>query len=143
MKKILVAVDGSEESNKALARAKEIAEGLNSEVVLLRVQRLAEILHSNAEMEELKKSIERSPLRRDFEKKSMEILDKAEAALEIKKVKKIFKWGHPVEEILKVAEEEKADMIVLGSRGRRRGILLGSVSREVAERAKIPVLIGR
>lgn len=76
----------------------------------------------------------------------MEILDEARSYLEsksIKKVKTTFKWGHPAEEILKLAEKEKADLIVLGSLGERRGILMGSVSKEVAERAKVSVLIGR
>jgi nucleotide-binding universal stress UspA family protein len=54
-----------------------------------------------------------------------------------------MRWGHPAEEILKVAEEEKAEIIVMGSRGRRRGILLGSVSKEVVERAKVCVMVAR
>lgn len=56
----------------------------------------------------MKKSLEKSPLKVELEKRSRQILDEAE---------KILKWGHPVEEILKTAEEEKVDIIVLGSRG--------------------------
>lgn len=146
MKKILVAVDGSEDSKKALLSGANIAKRFDSEVLLVRVQKLADILVSEPEMEELKKSVEKSPLKGELEKKSRQILDEAEKILKnssVKKIKKIFKWGHPVEEILKAADDENVDAIVLGSRGRRRGILLGSVSKEVAERAKVSVLIGR
>jgi nucleotide-binding universal stress UspA family protein len=62
----------------------------------------------------------------------------------VKNVKTLLRWGHPVEEILKVAEEEKPDLIVLGSRGKRvRKAFLGSVSREVSDRAKVSVMLGR
>lgn len=51
--------------------------------------------------------------------------------------------GHPTEEILKMADEENCDLIVMGSHGKGllRTTLLGSVSRSVLERSKKPVLI--
>jgi nucleotide-binding universal stress UspA family protein len=51
--------------------------------------------------------------------------------------------GPPAPAILRVAEEEGCDLIVIGSRGRGQiaGILLGSVSSTVAQRAHCPVLI--
>ena len=53
--------------------------------------------------------------------------------------------GHPVESILRVAEEEKVDLIVMGSRGRGSvtELLLGSVSSGVLHHAACPVLIAR
>ena len=51
--------------------------------------------------------------------------------------------GYPVEEILRTAEEEACDVLVLGSHG--KGFLtqsfLGSVSRSVLDRTRKPVLI--
>jgi nucleotide-binding universal stress UspA family protein len=51
--------------------------------------------------------------------------------------------GHPVEEILRVAEEKQADAIVLGTHG--KGFLmqtfLGSVARSVLDRTRKPVFI--
>jgi len=51
--------------------------------------------------------------------------------------------GHPVEEILKAAEQEKCDILVLGTHG--KGLLsqtfLGSVARAVLDRARKPVFI--
>ena len=45
--------------------------------------------------------------------------------------------------ILRVADEQKSDMIIMGSRGLGlfKGALLGSVSQKVVEDAKIPVMV--
>ena len=54
--------------------------------------------------------------------------------------------GAPVEEILNFAEEQKADLIVLGTHGRgpMGHLFLGSVAERVVRRAKCPVLtVGR
>lgn len=50
--------------------------------------------------------------------------------------------GYAAEEILRVAEEEKADLIVMGTHG-RKGIdliLFGSVAEKVVKSSTIPVL---
>lgn len=45
--------------------------------------------------------------------------------------------------ILKVAEAEQSDMIIMGSRGLGilKGAVLGSVSQKVVEQSKIPVMV--
>jgi nucleotide-binding universal stress UspA family protein len=51
--------------------------------------------------------------------------------------------GHPAEAIVQAAAREKADLIVMGSRGLTdvRAFLLGSVSRKVVMHAGCPVLL--
>ena len=51
--------------------------------------------------------------------------------------------GKPSEEILRVAEEDKADMIVMGKSTRKvRGIrVMGSTARRVSRMSKVPVLV--
>ena len=53
--------------------------------------------------------------------------------------------GYAAEEILALAEEEKTDMIVMGTHGRRGidRILFGSVAEKVVKIAKCPVLTVR
>ncbi len=50
--------------------------------------------------------------------------------------------GYAAEEILSTAEEVKADMIILGTHGRKGidKILFGSVAEKVIKSAKVPVL---
>ncbi len=57
----------------------------------------------------------------------------------------VTKSGHPVEEILKEAEAGHYDLIVMGSHGKGNlpDAMIGSVSRRVLRRSKIPVLMVR
>jgi nucleotide-binding universal stress UspA family protein len=52
---------------------------------------------------------------------------------------------HPVEGIIKAANEKGCDLIIMASHGRRglRRLMLGSVAMEVVSRSRIPVLICR
>ena len=51
--------------------------------------------------------------------------------------------GEPVEQIVQEAREGGYDLVVVGSHGRTglRSLLLGSVSRGVAEQSAAPVLV--
>lgn len=53
--------------------------------------------------------------------------------------------GHPAETIVRIAGDEKCDLIVIGSRGLSgiKEFLLGSVSSRVSHHAHCPVLIVR
>jgi nucleotide-binding universal stress UspA family protein len=54
----------------------------------------------------------------------------------------ILRDGPPVEEIATVAEDVKADLVVLGTHGRRglRRAIMGSVAEEVIRELTVPVL---
>jgi nucleotide-binding universal stress UspA family protein len=57
----------------------------------------------------------------------------------------ILRMGPPADEILAVARERKADLIVMGTHG-RTGLahaLLGSVAEKVVRRSEVPVWTGR
>lgn len=60
----------------------------------------------------------------------------------VKKVSTTILGGDPADSILAAAKREKADLIVLGTRGygELKGLLLGSVSHKVTARAHCPVL---
>ena len=57
----------------------------------------------------------------------------------------LVRVGAPVEEILRVADEEQADLIVMGTHGRTgvRHLIAGSVAERVVRAAKVPVLTVR
>ena len=56
-----------------------------------------------------------------------------------------LRQGVPAEELLHAATDERADLVVLGSRGlsQVKAFLLGSVSDKVSHHAKCPTLIVR
>jgi nucleotide-binding universal stress UspA family protein len=58
-------------------------------------------------------------------------------------VKTVIREGHPSEEILKVAEEEEVDLIIVGCGGKTRlqRMVSGCASRDVEKYAKVPVII--
>jgi nucleotide-binding universal stress UspA family protein len=60
-------------------------------------------------------------------------------------IRKEILEGPPAEEIIKVAEFRKCDLIVMGSRGlgKLAGLVLGSQSQKVVSHAPCPVLIIR
>lgn len=62
----------------------------------------------------------------------------------ISRIQCIVKAGFPAEEILSSAKDVEAELIIIGSRGKRpHDFLMGSVSREVANCASIPILVSR
>jgi nucleotide-binding universal stress UspA family protein len=53
--------------------------------------------------------------------------------------------GNPAEEILKVAVEEKVDLVIMGRNGktRLRRLLAGCVTKEVERGATVPVIVAK
>jgi nucleotide-binding universal stress UspA family protein len=108
MKKILVAVDGSRDSEKAVEKSAEISKCFGSEIVLVYVQKFPGNIFSDPEMKELRKSLESSAVKKELESRDKAILRDAESILRknsVGKVKTLIRWGHPAEEILKLTEE--------------------------------------
>ena len=56
--------------------------------------------------------------------------------------RKIILFGRPQDEIVKCAEDQKADLIIMGTHGRTglAHFLVGSVAERVVRTSKVPVL---
>lgn len=136
MKKILVAVDGSEYSNVAVKKAGELAEKFGSKVTLLNVVKPLSVFHEGVEIVEA--------LQKD---EAMQILRKSKEILIDMEIdsKTLFRKGDPTSEIVDIARENDVDLIVIGSRGFSgiKMFLLGSVSKRVTEHAHCSVLVVR
>ncbi len=153
MKNILIAVDDTKGSEAAIFEcSSNFCSRINPEVVtLLYVEKfegrsLMDEMLGDAEMSTLKEVLEGTEYKENLDKKANAVLDHYEKELKAKgisNIKSVIKAGHPAEEILSAAKEVGADMIIVGSsRGKRAGsLLMGSVSREVANHADVPVLI--
>jgi len=152
MKKILIAVDDTKGTKNMFAVCSDMCSCLRPEsVILCYVEKLEgrslmdDTLLSVSEMSTLKQVLEGTEYQDALDKKAQAILGYYKKALEdkgITGIKTVIRKGHPAEEILEAVKEEGAEMILIGSRGKRVShLFMGSVSREVANNATVPVLL--
>jgi nucleotide-binding universal stress UspA family protein len=143
---ILVAVDGSENANRALDFALELAEKFDSALVVLNV---SEVLAMGViPQESTTYSFENMViLGKDLRKIHEEIISKAVSHANAVKpnlvISSILRDGDPATEIVSVAKDNGFDAIVIGHRGSSiaRERVLGSISEKVAHMAPCPVVI--
>ena len=139
---ILLATDGSEEAQLAAATAADLAEKTNSGLHVLTVgpdYPLYELPEHPAEFQDVV-SENRREAKEVLEQQAKRIEESGGTVKET-----YLREGRAAEEIVEVAEEIGAGLIVMGSRGhgRLRRALLGSVSDAVVRHAHCPVTIVR
>jgi nucleotide-binding universal stress UspA family protein len=132
--KILVAVDGSAQSKAALDVAVDLAKHYKALICLLHAFPHVSDLLGTPQYEHLLEA--RSVI-------GQQVLDSTRAQVKGVPVETQLIEGPAAPAILRVAAEDHCDLIVMGSRGHGQlaGMLLGSVSNAVAQRANCPVLI--
>lgn len=135
MNRILVGFDGSPSSQIAVDFAADLAAHYGAELHLVSVIQLPEI----ADDIETEAILDRS------ETAAGELLKSASANLPEIPLVTAAKVGHPAEQLLRYADDNDIDHIVLGHRGRSffDRWLLGSVSRRVVAYASCTVTITR
>ncbi len=153
IKNILYATDLSKNSSYAFFYAADMAKRHNARIVILHsIEPVRHIYGEGASyrIEEMMKGAKEQERKSDIEEIKgglHEFCKKAEAQIGppcVELVSKILvPSGHPVEEILKAADEEGCDVIVLGTHGKGflRQTFLGSVAGSVLERTRKPVFI--
>jgi nucleotide-binding universal stress UspA family protein len=84
-------------------------------------------------------------LRRALTAAGEELLDRTTELLGPAAIKRVNEIGNPAQLILREAKREKADLIVVGARGRGRlaEFVLGSVSHRILMHSPLPTLIAR
>ena len=138
--KILIAIDKSESAEKVAQSGLELAKQFNSEIALVSI-----VDHKTNLADD-------EPTAREIE----EMMDFNFNASQRRIIEKVFKTfpvstfveeGKPAEVILRIAENWHADVIVMGTHGRKgiSHLLMGSVAEEVIRNSKktcvvIPIL---
>lgn len=147
IRKILVPIDGSKNSLRALNVAINLAKFTKSRIVCLYVLPTDVSSLSILELMKPLSSIQSIGYEEKLKKRGTKIIETAEIRCKQNKINfnsKMIK-GNPGFDTIKFAHNKKnsIDLIVMGSRGETHAeeILLGSVSYHVVHKSKIPVMI--
>ena len=134
-KKILVPLDGSKYSEKALQRACEVVNAFDSKLILLYVVEKSLPFNLLDRKEYLK-------MARRFGNKTLEKVNNVLLKKGIT-AKTFLKEGKIVTEIEKVVKKEKCNLIIVGNKGLGSvtRFLLGSVSNKLAQSSSCSLLI--
>jgi nucleotide-binding universal stress UspA family protein len=142
-KQILCAVDFSECSNRALDYAVSLAQEADAHLTVLHVLELPPGTPADQESgvdlpRELRKFVEDAT--KDRQRRLQNVVP--ESVRTYCTVETVLAIGRPYREILRVADEEHAGLIVLGVRGHSAldTLLFGSTTHHVVREAKCPVL---
>lgn len=141
--KILLASDGSEYALRAAQAAAELAKALGASVTLLHVFTMPAVQMTvpgapGVDMDPGAFSTYVEQVQDAVAKRTGRVLDEAGVQYNT-----LLEAGHPAEVIIRIAEDDGYDLIVMGSRGLSaiQSFLLGSVSDKVSHHAHCPVLI--
>ena len=134
--RILVAIDGSPASEKALEAAVDLAEHYQAELVAIGVAEVPEVVGMLDEVDELRRGAE-AHFRRI-----------GEAAVEFARsrglsLRSVVVRGHAADAIVRFAQSEEVSLVVIGQHGHSRiaRFFLGSTSDRVSEHSHCSVLI--
>ena len=146
VKRIICPIDFSSPSYVALAFAAGLSTSLRAELCLVHVlpkiadPGWARPLHSNPDEVNLVLSEYERALYTGAQRKLHEVMQ--QRVPEETRPRAIVRVGEPADEILYVADEQDADLIVIGSRGHNvRPEIFGSVTDRVARLTRCPLLI--
>jgi len=145
MKRILVPTDFSENANNAFFYALALSTEVDASITLLHVVEMElELLDmpmpSGSAYQARRDAAEMAI---DAQVELAQGIDQDWANV-ITKVEKKVVFGNPVVDIKKAVDDYKADLIIMGARGRHKSTLakmLGTRSSDIAQEAQVPVLI--
>lgn len=144
-KKILVAVDGSKTSLKALDKAIDLQKLMpDAEIFILCVYKHHSLFEASLSIGRPENIDIPDKALSDYAKVVVNHAKDLAREHGATKVRGFVKSGRPSKVIIKFAQDKDADLIVVGTRGTHSdtdGMLLGSVSHRVASHAKCPVLV--
>lgn len=148
MKKILVPIDGSEYSDRAILKAKEIAKAFDSKVILLNIMSVVSAInyYPNMRYAHIDDWLKLVTKAKEHSKELLETSKKAfgDIANQVEAVIIDEPGGNVARVISDYANENNIDLIVMGSNGMgslSQRMYLGSVTTKVLHIVTKPVLV--
>ncbi|TXT55689.1 MAG: hypothetical protein BAJATHORv1_30069 [Candidatus Thorarchaeota archaeon] len=140
VKTILVAIDGSEHSDKAVRYACSMGPLLEAEVILLNVVPMLVSATPYHDTVSDQPFLALQKLGEDILENAKKIANSLNCP-----VTDLISHGDPASRIIEIAEERDADIIIMGSRGVSgiKRLFVGSISDKVAHHASCPVMLVR
>jgi nucleotide-binding universal stress UspA family protein len=141
---IVVGTDGSETATQAVRQAVELAKATNARIELVSAYEPVSSQRLREESQQVPGDMQWMVNPREDVDSTLD--EAAEIAAELGvDIERHARQGDPADAILDVAEETKADLIVVGNKGMTgaRRFLLGSVPNKVSHHAPCSVLIIR
>jgi nucleotide-binding universal stress UspA family protein len=139
MKKVLIALDYDDTSQKVAEVGFSMAQAMKAEAVLLHVVSEQPVYYSSYMfMTEL-----RVDILEDLKKTTQNFLDKTKNHLGDMTINTLIKEGDIANTILKTANEINADIIVMGTHSRKwlESIIMGSEVEDVLKKTTIPLFV--
>lgn len=140
MLRLVIPVDGSEASLRAIDTALRLAKETAVEAVLVHVREGVATYHGDLMPREYERIGEQV---RSAQSRILEDALAHARRIGLERVTALAEAGTPDIDIPRVATEQAADMIVMGTRGLGAvgALLLGSVTQRVVHNATVPVLL--
>jgi nucleotide-binding universal stress UspA family protein len=133
---IVCGIDDSRGARKAARVADNLARALGARLVLAHGTPIAPSVMYGV-------PFDNDAFQREAMQDARRLLDDVASACSAEEISRLAEFGSPIEVLVRVIEDEHADLLVVGTRGRgaMRSVLLGSVAHEMLAVSPCPVVV--
>ncbi len=146
VKKIMVAIAFSKYSQGILNYAAKLAQDLEASLVVGNVINVRDV-RAVGKIEAMGYKVDADDYVKGIREERAARLEEMlkSSGIPAEKVSAIYEVGHPAEKLLKIVEDEKVDLIIMGSKGRSDlpNVFVGSVAEKMFRHSPAPVLFYR